>query len=69
MTTQKLSWRDALAIAERLAEEHADVDPRFIRFTDLHRFVCELDDFEDRPDASNELLLEAIQMAWIDEVS
>jgi FeS assembly protein IscX len=38
-----------------------------IRFTDLHRWVTELPDFADDPQRSNEKILEAIQMAWIDE--
>jgi FeS assembly protein IscX len=38
-----------------------------VRFTDLHRWVCELEDFEDDPQASNEKKLEAIQMAWLEE--
>jgi FeS assembly protein IscX len=65
---QKLTWHDTLRIAEELADAHEDIDPKTIRFTDLHRWVCELPDFGDAPDASNEGLLEAIQMAWIDEV-
>jgi FeS assembly protein IscX len=65
---EKLTWRDALRIAEELADAHDDIDPRTIRFTDLHRWVCELPDFDDNPDASNEKILEAIQMAWLDEV-
>ncbi|MFP5504589.1 MAG: Fe-S cluster assembly protein IscX, partial [Gammaproteobacteria bacterium] len=42
---------------------------RIIRFTDLHRWVMELPEFDDDPDHSGEKILEAIQMAWIDEVS
>ena len=63
-----LKWTDSLDIAIELSERHDDVDPRYIRFTDLHAWVCALDDFEDEPDRSNEKILEAIQMAWIDEV-
>jgi FeS assembly protein IscX len=43
------------------------VDPLKVRFTDLHKWVIELDDFDDDPMASNEAKLEAIQMAWHDE--
>jgi FeS assembly protein IscX len=68
MSGPALRWTDSLAIAEALAEKHADVDPRQIRFTDLHKWVCALDGFADPPDRSNEKILEAIQMAWIDEV-
>ena len=62
-----LKWTDTLDIAIELAETHSDVDPRYIRFTDLHAWVCALDDFDDDPNRSNEKILEAIQMAWIDE--
>ncbi|MCP4768835.1 MAG: Fe-S cluster assembly protein IscX [Gammaproteobacteria bacterium] len=62
-----LKWVDTLDIAIELVETHADVDPQYIRFTDLHAWVCALEDFDDDPDHSNEKILEAIQMAWIDE--
>ncbi|MCG6890524.1 MAG: Fe-S cluster assembly protein IscX [Gammaproteobacteria bacterium] len=62
-----LKWTDTLDIAIELAERHDDVDPQFVRFTDLHAWVCALDDFDDAPEHSNEKILEAIQMAWIDE--
>ena len=63
-----LKWIDTLDIAIELSEIHDDVDPQYIRFTDLHRWVCELEQFGDDPDHSNEKILEAIQMAWIDEI-
>ena len=62
-----LKWTDSLDIAIELDEAHPDVDPRYIRFTDLHQWVCKLDDFDDDPERSGEKILEAIQMAWIDE--
>jgi len=62
-----LRWEDAEDIAEALLESHPDVDPLSVRFTDLHRWVTELPDFEDDPNRSNEKILEAIQAAWIDE--
>jgi len=62
----KLTWDDAEDIAEQLAERHADVDPLTVRFTDLHRWICELPDFADDPKASSEGKLERIQMAWIE---
>ncbi|MDH3631024.1 MAG: Fe-S cluster assembly protein IscX [Gammaproteobacteria bacterium] len=62
-----LKWTDTLDIAIELSETHTDVDPQYIRFTDLHTWVCALDDFDDDPDRSNEKILEAIQMAWIEE--
>jgi len=62
-----LNWTDSLDIAIALDEAHPDVDPKFIRFTDLHQWVCELDEFNDEPENSNEKILEAIQMNWIEE--
>ena len=62
-----LKWTDSLDIAIELLEKYPDVDPQYIRFTDLHQWVCELDEFDDEPEDSNEKILEAIQMAWIDE--
>lgn len=63
-----LKWNDTLDIAIELAEKHPDVDVQYIRFTDLHRYVTELEDFADDPEKSNEKILEAIQMAWLDEI-
>ncbi|MFP8966693.1 Fe-S cluster assembly protein IscX [Pokkaliibacter sp. CJK22405] len=60
-------WTDVQDIAIELADAHEDVDPQYVRFTDLHRWVCELEGFEDDPQRSNEKILEAIQMAWIEE--
>jgi FeS assembly protein IscX len=62
-----LKWTDTLDIAIELSEKHEDVDPQYVRFTDLHAWVCALEDFDDDPDRSNEKVLEAIQMSWIDE--
>ena len=62
-----LKWIDTLDIAIELDEVHPDIDPKTIRFTDLHQWVCELADFNDDPERSGEKILEAIQMAWIDE--
>ena len=63
-----MKWTDTLEIAIQLAEKHPDIDPLKLRFTDLHKWVMELDEFDDAPDKSGEKILEAIQMAWIDEV-
>jgi FeS assembly protein IscX len=62
-----MKWTDTLPIAIALAENHPGIDPRTIRFTELHRLVCALDGFADDPQRSGEKILEAIQMAWIDE--
>ena len=63
-----LKWTDTLDIAIELSELHENIDPRYIRFTDLHKWICALKEFDDDPEHSNEKILEAIQMAWIDEV-
>lgn len=63
-----LRWADTVEIAIALAESHPDVDPQYVRFTDLHHWICRLPDFDDDPERSNERILEAVQMAWIDEV-
>jgi FeS assembly protein IscX len=65
--TDAIGWRDVREIGFRLAEAHAETDPLSVRFTDLHRWVTELEGFSDDPKASNEKILEAIQMAWLDE--
>ena len=62
-----LRWTDVADIAISLDEAHPDVDVLSIRFTDLHRWVTALPDFADDPARSNEKILEAIQMAWLDE--
>ena len=62
-----LMWRDTEDIGIALSEKFPDVDPLTVRFTDLHRWVTELDDFADDPKASNESTLEKVQMAWLDE--
>jgi FeS assembly protein IscX len=62
-----MKWTDTLDIAIALDEARPDVDPKYVRFTDLHDWVCELAEFEDDPKRSGEKILEAIQMAWIEE--
>ena len=62
-----LTWDDTEDIAELLAQAHPDVDPLSVRFTDLHRWVCELPGFSDDPKASTEGKLEQIQMAWVEQ--
>ena len=63
-----MKWTDTLEIAMALADRHPEVDPQTVRFTDLHRWVTELPDFDDQPERSGEKILEAIQMAWIEEI-
>ena len=62
-----LKWTDTLEIAIQLDEAHPDVDPKYVRFTDLHDWVCALEEFDDNPEHSNEKILESIQMNWIEE--
>lgn len=61
-----LKWSDADEIGYQLAEAHPGVDPLSVRFTDLHKLVTSLPEFGDNPAASNEGMLEAIQMAWVE---
>ncbi|CAG2157835.1 unnamed protein product [Oppiella nova] len=64
-----LRWTDTIDIAIELSEAHPDVDPQWVRFTDMHAWICALPEFSDDPTKSTEGLLEAIQMAWIDEAN
>jgi len=63
----ELSWQDAEEVAIRLMDRHPDLDPLTVRFTQLHQWVTDLTEFKDDPKASNEKILEAIQMAWYEE--
>ena len=63
-----LKWTDTLEIAIQLSDAHPDIDPRTVRFTDLHAWVMALPTFDDQAERSGEKILEAIQAAWIDEV-
>jgi FeS assembly protein IscX len=64
---QDLTWDDAEGIALALLDKFPDTDPLTVRFTDLHKWVTELDGFADDAKGSNEGKLEAIQMAWLEE--
>ncbi len=63
----KLDWNNIDDIALSLHEKFPDLDPTYIRFTDLHQWIMDLDDFGGEPAASTEGKLEAIQMAWLEE--
>ncbi len=63
----KLKWTDVRDIAIALDDAHPDIDVVNLRFTDLWKWVQALPDFADDPNKSNEKILEAIQMAWLDE--
>ncbi len=62
-----LSWDNAEDIGILLSEKQAGLDPLTVRFTDLHRMVCELPGFEGDPKESTEGKMETIQMAWLEE--
>jgi FeS assembly protein IscX len=64
---QTIGWDDTEEIGIRLAEKYPETDPLTVRFTDLHKFIIELEGFTGDPKASNEGKLEAIQMAWHEE--
>ena len=66
-SSDEIDWSAPHEIGYRLFEKFPDTDPLSVRFTDLHRWVTELDGFVGDPQASNEGILEAIQMAWRDE--
>ncbi len=63
----KLTWDQRENIALALYDKFPDLDPTNIRFTDLHKWITELEEFDDDPKKSNEAKLEAIQMAWLEE--
>ena len=63
-----MKWTDVLEIAIQLADAHPEVDPKIVRFTDLHNWVVALPEFSDDTARGGEKVLEAIQQAWIDEV-
>jgi len=64
---EKFKWDDSEDIGIALSENHPGVDPLKVRFTDLHQWVIDLEEFEDDPMISTEGKLEAIQMAWLEE--
>ena len=64
---QDLDWLDVLDIAIELNDRFPETDPQWISFPDLHKKVNELDNFIGDPNKSNEKILEAIQMHWIEE--
>jgi FeS assembly protein IscX len=64
-----MKWTDSQRIAEALYDQYPDVNPSTIRFTDLMAWTLELDGFNDSPEHCGEKILEAIQLAWIDEAA
>lgn len=66
-TCSSMKWTDTYDIAIALEERYPHVDILGVRFTDLWQWIQGLPDFDDIPERSNEKILEAIQMAWLDE--
>lgn len=62
-----MKWTDSLLIAQALYDQYPQIDPKSIRYTDLMQWVLNLEEFNDDPDKCGERILEAIQLAWIDE--
>ena len=62
-----MKWTDVIDIAIALEECYSEKDNLNIRFTDLRQWILDLDNFKGKPDGCNEKILEAIQMAWIEE--
>jgi FeS assembly protein IscX len=63
-----MKWIDVQDIAIALSEKYPAVDPKTVRFVDLHNYVVDLEGFDDDHSRGGEKVLEAIQAAWIDEV-
>lgn len=64
-----LRWTDVAEITFRLLEAHPEVDPKYVRFPDLYRWILALPGFADDPARCNERVLEAIQGAWLAEIA
>ena len=62
-----MKWTDAQQIAEMLYDQNPELDPKTVRFTDLHQWILALEGFKDEPQKSNESILEAILLKWLDE--
>jgi FeS assembly protein IscX len=62
-----ITWTDFRELGEMLFEKYDTLDPLTVRFTDMRMWILDLENFEGKPDDSNEKLLEAIQMAWYEE--
>ena len=62
-----MKWTDTQFIAEELYDRNPNLDPKTVRFTDLHQWICELDGFDDDPQKSNESILVAILLKWLEE--
>ena len=63
-----MKWIDSQEIAIQLCDTRPEIDPKTVRFTDLHKWITSLPDFDDEPNNSNERILEAILLCWMDEI-
>jgi FeS assembly protein IscX len=66
--SMSLTWTDSQELALALIELHPDVDPIRLHFTELRQWILDLNEFDDDPKHCGEKVLEAVQMAWIDEM-
>lgn len=62
-----MKWTDSQEIAWALYDLYPETDPQTVRFTDMHQWICDLEEFNDDPARSNESILEAILLKWIEE--
>lgn len=63
-----LKWTDSREIAHALSSKYPEIDPKFVRAAELYRWVVDLEDFDDAVEAPPPRVLDAIQIAWIDEI-
>lgn len=62
-----MKWTDTQCIAEELYDNHPEINPKTVRFTQLRDLIMALPDFDDDASRCGEKVLEAVQMAWINE--
>ena len=62
-----MKWTDTLDIAIELADNNPEIDPLTIAFPQLMEMVMAIDGFEETEEHCGERILEAIQMACIEE--
>lgn len=62
-----MKWTDSREIALALLDKFPDTDPKTVNFVDLRAWILALPEFRDDPARCGERILEAVQMAWIEE--
>ena len=62
-----LKWTDSREIGEALYDALSGSRSQDRSFHRLHQWICDLEEFDDDPHASNEKILEAILLVWLDE--